>query len=201
MLDANAPISEAHDPHTGPHGAELPSKAGAAFLQFLVAHNLALPCTFSHIHSGPTATWTHATGKRSRKDYVAMPVTMMPLVNASQVDIHHDNTFSHDDHLPVMLTCKGWHNTSPRTPKIRWDDELLLDPDRCMAFQRALTTLPIPQWPVTVDDHAAIQEAQILQMGQQFFAQQPTRSHKIQLQADTLNIIALKRQALDYGRS
>jgi hypothetical protein len=41
----------------------------------------------------------------------------------------------------------------------------------------------------------------LMQLGQKFFAKAPCRSHKITLQPDTLALIALKRQALDYGRA
>ena len=201
LTDANAPIDGEHGHHTGPLGAENPSKAGTAFLQFLVENDLAVPCTFPHIHQGQTATWSHATGKQSRKDYVAIKAKMMPLATQSCVDIHHDNTFAHDDHLPVVLSCKGWQQLQPSVAAFRWDAEKLLDPTCCQNFQQALNTLPIPHWSVDVDDHAAIQEAQLLQLGQKFFAKAPSRSHKITLQPDTLAIIALKRQALDYGRA
>ena len=126
---------------------------------------------------------------------------MMQLATQSWVDIHHDNTFAHDDHLPVILSCKGWQQLKPSTAAFRWDAEKLLDPTCCQSFQQALNTLPIPHWSVDVDDHAAIQEAQLLQLGQKFFAKAPCRSNKITLQPDTLALIALKRQALDYGRA
>ena len=201
LLDANAPIDGEHGHHTGPLGAENPSKAGTAFMQFLVDNDLAVPSTFPHIHKGQTATWSHATGKQSRKDYIAIKAKMMQLATQSWVDIHHDNTFAHDDHLPVILSCKGWQQLKPSTAASRWDAEKLLDPTCCQSFQQALNTLPIPHWSVDVDDHAAIQEAQLLQLGQKFFAKAPCRSHKITLQPDTLALIALKRQALDYGRA
>ncbi|CAL1144617.1 unnamed protein product, partial [Cladocopium goreaui] len=201
LVDANAPIDGEHGYHTGPLGAENPSKAGTAFMQFLAGNDLAVPSTFPHIHAGQTTTWSHATGKRSRKDYVAIKAKMMPLATHSWVDIHHDNTFAHADHLPVVLTCKGWQQLHSCAPSFRWDAEKLLDPQCCQDFQHALSTLPIPHWQVDVDDHAAIQEMQILHLGQQFFAKPPRQTHKIKLQPDTLAIIALKRQALDYGRA
>ena len=155
LLDANAPIDGEHGHHTGPLGAEHPSKAGTAFMQFLVDHDLAVPCTFPHIHQGQTTTWSHATGKQSRKDYVAIKAKMMQLATRSRVDIHHDNTFAHDDHLPVILSCKGWQQLTPSTAAFRWDAEKLLDPICCQRFQQALNTLLVPHWSVDVDDHAA----------------------------------------------
>ena len=201
MIDANAPVAAANPPHTGAHGLEPATKAGEHFMHFLVNMDLALPCTFNQYHTGPTKTWSHATGKRSRKDYVAVQSAMLPLVISSWVDVHHDNTFAHEDHLPVVLLCRGWVQHQPKQPPLRWDECKLLDPQRCRDFQQALMTLPVPQWQLHVDDHAALQERQFLQLGQQFFAPHAKQTHRIQLTQPTLDIIALKRQALDYGRA
>ena len=173
MVDANAPIDGEHGCHTGPLGAENPSKAGTAFMQFLAGNDLAVPSTFPHIHEGQTTTWSHATGKRSRKDYVAIKAQMMPLAMHSWVDIHHDNTFAHADHLPVVLACKGWQQLHSCAPSFQWDAEKLLDPQCRQDFQHALSTLPIPHWHVDVDDHAAIQEKQILHTSANSFLPNP----------------------------
>ena len=85
-------------------------------------------------------------------------------------------------------------------PPLQWDECKLLDPQTCRAFQQALMTLPVPQWQLQVDDHAALQERQLIQLGQQFFAPHKKQSHRIQLTQPTLDLISLKRQALDYGR-
>ena len=169
MIDANAPVADANPPHTGDHGSEPSSKAGEHFMQFLVTMDLSLPCTFSQYHTGRTTTWSHATGKRSRKDYVAVSSNMMPLVLHSWVDVTHDNTFAHEDHLPVILQCQGWTRHQPVKPPLQWDECKLLDPQACRAFQQALMTLPVPKWQLQVDDHAALQERQLIQLGQQFF--------------------------------
>ena len=201
MIDANAPVAIANGTNTGDNGLETNSKAGDTFLQFLQDHQMALPSTFKHCHHGSSVTWAHATGKQSRKDYVAIRTAMMPLVRSSWVDTNHDNTFSHDDHRPVVLQCGGWMPVSPKSHIYRWDEEKLLSPECCQAFQKALMTLPVPQWSVSIDDHAALHESQILHLGQQFFAPSQTKSHRIVLTPKTLSLIALKRQALDYGRN
>ena len=119
MIDANAPVDGAHGHNTGSLGAEPASRAGKCFMQFLVDHDLALPCAFQHIHEGPTTTWSHATGKQSRKDYIAIKANMMALAQRSWVDISHDNTFAHDDHLPVILHCQGWQTLQPKDTAYR----------------------------------------------------------------------------------
>jgi len=200
FVDANAPLADTATDLIGPLGAEPTNAAGEALTEFLQAHRLAAPCTFAQYHLGQTQTWTHATGKRSRKDYIFIPAHMLPCVQSSCVDVSHDTTFAHEDHIPVTLICKGWHTPVQPLPRYTWDEEKLLDPARCAAFQDALLTLPIPKWRVAVDDHAAIVENQVLDLGQQFFSRTPSKERKIVLEADTHALIAFKRQALDYGR-
>ena len=201
MADANAPLSDAATALVGPLGAETTNKSSEALIEFLTEHGFAVPSTFEVYHTGQTTTWTHATGKRSRKDYIFVRKSMLPLVHSSQVDVAHDTTFAHEDHVPVTLICKGWNPMAAPTDAYAWDDELLLDSNRCHEFQQALNTLPIPHWDVSIEDHAALFEKQLLQLSQQFFVKRKTKARKIHLADDTRSLIALKRQALDYGRT
>ena len=169
LADANAPLSDAATALVGPLGAETTNKSSEALIEFLTEHGFAVPSTFEAYHTGQTTTWTHATGKRSRKDYIFVRKSMLPLVHSSQVDVAHDTTFAHEDHVPVTLICKGWNPMAAPTDAYAWDDELLLDSNRCHEFQQALNTLPIPHWDVSIEDHAALFEKQLLQLSQQFF--------------------------------
>ena len=100
---------------------------------------------------GPTTTWTHTTGKKSRKDYVLLSKEVAPLANQSWIDIHHDTTFAHEDHLPAVLRCSGWLCPPPmQAPQLRGMSLAMLDPQKVAAFQAALHTLPLPQWQVNV---------------------------------------------------
>ena len=116
------------------------------------------------------------------------------------MDVHHDTTFAHEDHLPVALQCQGWLPASPSTAAKAWDDQAMLDPVRYQAFQAALNTLPLPTWETNIDDHAALYERQILALGQQFFTKKKGKHRQIQLQHATLDAIAFKRHILDFGR-
>ena len=200
FIDANAPLACGDGDLIGTHGAESANKAGELLVEFIEQHQLVVPSTFPHLHQGPTATWTHSTGKKSRKDYVLVSRSVYPLVTSSWVDVMHDTTFAHEDHLPVFLQCQGWLRASTTKPPLCWDDQAMLDPDRLRAFQSALHTLPLPTWDTQVDDHAAIFERQLLTLGQQFFAKQPGKQRLIQLTPSTKDAIAFKRHILDYGR-
>ena len=164
LVDANAPLDAGDDVHVGSLGAEPLGRHTDDFAHFLQVRNLCAPSTFPCFHKGQT-TWTHATGSRSRKDYILLPVSSVPLVVDSWVEITHDNTFAHEDHLPVALTCKGWLPLPSLSKPPAWDDQALLDPHRCQLFRQALASLPLPTWDVNADDHTALLENQLLLLG------------------------------------
>ena len=200
MIDANAPLSAGDDCLYGSCGAESATKASEYFTSFPEAHRFAVPSTFPHIHHGTSSTWTHSSGKKSRKDCILVPKALLPLVLQSQVQTNHDITCLHEDHLPLMVFTKGWNTPDKLAVKYQWDEEALLDPDRCQSFRQALITLPLPTWSIHVDDHAALFERHLLQLGQQYFAKSKAKTRPVQLQQHTKDAIAFKRQCLDYGR-
>ena len=200
FIDANAPLDDGDGLLIGPHGAEPANHASARFESFIQLQQLMVPSTFASIHEGPTTTWTHSTGKKSRKDYILLSQDVAKLASKSWVEVHHDSTFAHEDHLPVVLQCAGWLPTSSTHPTIGWDDRAMLDPAQVDAFQRALHTLPLPAWDIGIDDHAALYEQQLLALGRQFFARKPRKERPITLSSQTLEAIAFKRHVLDIGR-
>ena len=118
------------------------------------------PATFAHLHDGPSPTWTHPTGIRSRLDFVLVSSSFFEFASKSYVWTDYDGTFAHEDHLPACLHLDGWLLGTPDSLDPRWDAEALLDPARCAAFQQALQTLPVPSWDVSVDSHCQIYEHQ-----------------------------------------
>ena len=116
LIDANSPLSAGNNDLVGPVGAEPMTKQGELFYHFLQTHNLAVPSTFPHLHTCQSTTWTHTSGRKSRKDYVLLPVSDLPLVKASWVVIDHDNNFAHEDHLPAAISFQGWLPVMPAAP-------------------------------------------------------------------------------------
>lgn len=201
MADANAPIGTHPGPGWGGAGAEPHNEAGVHFGQFVTSCGLCLPATFDHLHSSVHYTWTHPRGNRSRKDYIMVSRDIFPMVTRSWVDTQHDTTFAHEDHLPVGVHLQGDLDLSPQAALPQLDSVAMLSPAACSKFQAALRTLPIPDWSVNVDDHAALWEKHLLQIGLQHVRTSARTTHKFRLQQDTLDRIAFKRQALDLGRS
>ena len=142
MVDANAPLGDGDGVHFGPVGSEPLSRHTDDFANFILEHNLFVPSTFQHLHQGQTTTWTHATGTRSRKDYILVPLPSATLATKSWVDTKHDSTFSHEDHLPVVLECQGWMPVQGETAPYKWDEQALIDPARCQQFRRTCHPAP-----------------------------------------------------------
>ena len=200
FVDANAPLGTKVTSHYGSHGAEPSTEAGTIFEDFLDEFKLTVPATFSHWHQGPTTTWTHSGGHKSRKDYVLISDSMVPFVQSSQVVQHHDGIFGHEDHLPCKVNFQGWVQLAAPEASLKWDPEAFLHPERLQGFQQALESLPIPTWEVNIDDHCRVFEQQVLQLGQQFFAPRTKQRPRPKLTLITLEMIRTKRQFLDYGR-
>ena len=52
------------------------------------------------------------------------------MVQESRVQVTHDTTFMHEDHLPLMVLTKGWNALAAPVPKYTWDEEALLEGNR-----------------------------------------------------------------------
>eukprot|EP00435_Cladocopium_sp_Y103_P036537 s605_g9.t1 len=201
FVDANAPLASEHTALFSMHGAESSNPQGEIFESALHQMLWYVPSTMSHLHQGPPHSWTHPRGSQVRRDYVLCSRTAFELTDSSWTDIHFDGGFAHEDHLPVMLRCAGFLSVGAGCPKIQWDALALLDPDRCAAFQQALTSLPVPTWQTHVDSHAQMLETQLLSLARQFFEKRTFEKTRPRLSEATQSLIALKRSCLDYGRA
>eukprot|EP00438_Fugacium_kawagutii_P002720 Skav222422 [mRNA] locus=scaffold2890:171634:188316:+ [translate_table: standard] len=192
FVDANADLPSTTDPETA--DPERP-------FEWFVSHlGLLAPACDPTLHSGPSWTWTHPRGHRSRRDFVLLSADFAQLASASQVLYDHDVSFAHDDHVPVWVQLDGKCMVEPLAARYRWDPDKLQDPQTVAAFQAALHTLPLPTWQVNVDDHSALWHQQVLQLGQQFFAATRTRRNRLGLQPSTIQAIRFKRDILDAAR-
>ena len=200
MIDANAPLASKTTDLFSSHDAEPTNEVGSIFEAFLEDMDFLAPSTFGFWHTGPSTTWTHSSGQRLRRDYVLAKRASMPHIQFSAVCTDHDGLFDHEDHLPCLLALDGWHNGSLPKNHAGWDYEAFLDPRRVARYQQALESLPVPSWDIAVDDHCAVLEAQLLELGQQFFGRRKKGRTRPKLTEPTLALIAAKRQFLDLGR-
>jgi len=205
--DANAPLGNSGSCHIGDCGGEPVNDATACFEDAIHAMQWWVPSTFQDCHQGPSWTWTHPRGHRLRRDYILLPLQFRTWEVQSWTLQDHDTTFAHEDHIPVALRIQGMMAAQRTTdgpkdsPKIGWDKQALRDPIQCAKFRDALLTLPVPSWDVTPETHCKIWEQQLLQLGQQFFAPKSGKRKRLHLPEAAVNMIAFKRQMLDFGRA
>ena len=200
-VDANAGLGSHESPFFGIHGADRTGPQTECFEAFLQQVELFVPSTFQHLHQGPTATWSHSSGAKYRIDYVLANRAAFQLTQKSYTFQDYDGSFTHDDHIPVAVIAKGWTSLECPQARIAWDENALLNPTRCLQFQTALATLPLPTWNVHPNDHCKVYEAQLLALARQFFEKKKSTRRRPQLSADTMQAIAMKRHMLDCGRA
>ena len=201
LVDANAPLGFHESQFVGTAGAESENAAGRLFQDFLHQRCLFAPTTMEWCHQTAHTTWSHPKGAKLRRDYIVVNEPLFQMAQHSQVILDYDNTFSHEDHLPVQLTCGGWLRFEHQQSRIRWDFDKMKDPVVCAQFAEALATLPLPAWEVDIDAHCKIYESQLLQLGRQFFERTTRKKQRPLLSDRTISLIGLKRSILDYGRA
>ena len=84
LCDANAPLATAETDSFGLYGAEPSNDQGECFEAFMLATQMAAPCTLG-AHTGPQGTWRHPRGHWLRRDYVLVPQSMVPMVKSTQI--------------------------------------------------------------------------------------------------------------------
>eukprot|EP00438_Fugacium_kawagutii_P032544 Skav202162 [mRNA] locus=scaffold970:353126:358553:- [translate_table: standard] len=202
-VDANAAIQEEIPNVTGDVAVEEANHATPFFVEALQQACYWIPSTFSHCHSGSSWTWTHPRGHRKRRDYLLLPCHLRTWEVHTWTLQDHDTTFAHEDRIPVAMTLRGSLSVpaaASSSTVLKWNHEALRDPNLCLQFRHALESLPLPTWKVVPDSHCQLWEKQVLQLGQQFFAAAPRKPKKLKLPETALNLIAFKRQVLDFGR-
>jgi hypothetical protein len=201
MVDANAPLASHSTPWFDMHGAEPSNPQGQLFEEALSSLQWYAPATMQWAQKGPHCTWTHPRGKQFRRDFVLCSAAAFSWCTNTWVDQRFDGGFAHDDHFPVVMACQGWLKSSPGARKTVWDPLAFVDPVKKKQFQDALQTMPIPDWSTHVDNHAALLEANVLQLAKQHFQKTSRDRMRPRLSESTCNFISFKRSCLDYGRS
>ena len=201
MVDANAPVTDRTSDFTGAHHPDKHAATADIFFDFIEMNSLYIPSTFASIHRGPSATWTHSSGNATRRDYILISKDLFQMIQYTQVLTDHDTAFAHEDHLPVLAQLSGWTMAPHDTSRPPLDQDRMLDPDACRQFQAALQTLPLPTWDTDIDHHCAVLSSQIIDLAEQHFARPKQKTKRFKLSETTVEIIALKRQALDYARA
>ena len=200
LIDANAPLADHECGFFGTHQAEPMNAQGYEFQLFLITNQLYVPATFEN-HTGSAGTWKHPRGGFLRRDYVALSEAFFKICISSHVQSDFDGGFGHMDHCPAVCEIAGFWNVKEVKRKFAWDYDKIKDPTSQAEFADALSTLPLPSWSTSVDDHSAILETNILQIARQHFRKTKIEKYRPMLSEATINGIQLKRQALDMARN
>ena len=157
LIDANARIAEAAEPHFGGVLDTKQNKATPFLCRLMEQADLFAPATFDAYHWGPIHTWVHPSGKfKARLDYVMLPLhwkggQIMSWVNPN---IHAGHPT--EDHLCVSLRVQ-WMTAAEiaqkKNRKIKREAFLL--PDADAKLQDILKRIPEVNWEVNASQHAA----------------------------------------------
>lgn len=131
MLDANAPLAAKPSDFFQMCSAEPTNAQGALLEDALQELEWLVASTMEPYQVEPHTTWLHPKGRRFRRDYIVASRAAHSLTDATWVEGCHDGGFSHEEHLPVALRCRGWISGRSKTSAIQWDTLAFLDPERC----------------------------------------------------------------------
>ena len=170
-VDANARVPQNIEGTTGEVSCGECDAAGQFFVSCLQEQRLWLPTTFADIHSGSSATWTHAGGKTSRIDFFVLNSQFEHASISTSVCHDFDMLNARDDHFAIQLSLEQlvWAEVKGARRLKRGselDFKALEDPVIRCSFEKQLDSLRLDciPWQTDVNLHAhwlshGIQEA------------------------------------------
>ena len=154
MGDCNAHAGSVETSGISSHGWELDNFAGEHLRSLIENHDMILPATHSHLHSGPSSTFRSASGGQSRVDYIGVPLSWTAGIRSSVVDCDFDLLSGDFDHFVVALDLEFSVVPSSGVSRPRralYDRKKARDsPD---LLKRMIVTMPYVPWGVGIDSH------------------------------------------------
>ncbi|OLQ14716.1 hypothetical protein AK812_SmicGene1137 [Symbiodinium microadriaticum] len=155
-----------------------PDETGWRVAAMLAEFGLWVPSTFSPIHCGDSATYTHPNGQQHRIDYILLGGTAVVEQARSEVDDSFDNCSPQEDHKLLQLSIQGHLAAdagSRRLNRLKYDRDKILSPDGRHLLRQLLSEFPHPSWEVGVDQHCNTVETYLRKALDTHFALPPTR--------------------------
>ena len=179
FIDANATAPTEMTVHFGGHTHDLPNK-NTSFLEAFVSHNgLFAPSTFEEFQYGPAETWTHrATGRRSRIDYVLLPLSWRWAQLGAWVDADIHVGHAGFDHDCTCLSVSWQQLLSRHSHAKRIDEVALRNPENQDAVREIWASCPQPDWDMNASQHAALVTEHLQQESLRLFPKQSGRQHR-----------------------
>ena len=162
-MDANGRVPGHADGITGDLLCGDPDHSGVQLVQTIGTFGCWLPSTFSECHHGPTETWTHPGGKRSRIDFSVVSRHFCPHNVCTWAATEIDTLNCNDDHDAVGFHVTLWQACRGDKPpqldrKRQYDPRKLRDPAVVQRIERWIDCfgLRYVPWEIDVNLHAQI---------------------------------------------
>eukprot|EP00438_Fugacium_kawagutii_P019842 Skav227937 [mRNA] locus=scaffold146:464374:475885:- [translate_table: standard] len=192
LADANCRVGSRTCEHIGPLEADEEDDKASGFTSFIREQNLILPSTFPDNHFGNSHTWFHSSGKGSRIDYIAIPLSWPTTLCRSWVDDDVEVGLLRDDHRPVLLRA-AWTSQDTRMVPRRRRAAPRLDVSQMTCIAGPSQCLP---WDVDVHTHAeALQRHLAHQVRTGATPSSGSIPRKETMSKDTWDLVQSKRRA------
>ena len=179
FIDANATAPCEATQSFGGLTWDHPNKNTPLFEEFVTQNGLFAPSTFEDLQYGPPETWTHsATGKKSRIDYVLLPLSWKWTYIQAWVD---DDIHAGHAGLDHECTCLGisWNQlTQHRFTNKRIDEVALRNPANQDLVREIWASCPAPEWGMNASQHAALITNHLQQESIRHFPKKRGKRHK-----------------------
>ena len=149
-IDANARVGSPSSEFVGSHHADVVNANGLALESFLRIADLFLPAT-TEVHQGSSHTWHSPSGTTARLDFVALPRCMRQSVQTSWIWDCPDVLQQRPDHRALVLDFTYCRTIS--CEQGGRSDRLCVDVAQAAAWRRAVDSLPLLPWNLSVDAH------------------------------------------------
>ena len=191
--DFNAKLGSIQSEAVSSHQAEAETPVGTLMHQFMLGRTLCAPATFSTCHKTAGFTWRVGSPAQSRLDYVLVPQSWLPSVEASEV--HYDvELLTEDDHHLVSLSLRlSLRDTQPRYVRPpRPCPHKLKDPEIAREFLAAVARLEFVPWTFGTGLHCELLTSKLQELCSRFFSSSYRRPLQQHLSDNTWNLVTLR---------
>ena len=157
LIDANATAPKEVTQSFGGLSQDQTNKNTFFFDAFVNQNGLFVPSTFEEIQCGPPETWTHsATGKKSRIDYVLLPLSWRWARIQAWVDEDIHAGHAGLDHECTCVDISWNQIARPKRKEKRIDEVAVRDPKNQDIVRAIWASCPEPDWGMNASQHAAL---------------------------------------------
>ncbi len=152
--DFNARLQGEDGVHVGDRICKETNNNGERLHEILSKFSMCAPSTFSEVHSGTDATWTHPRGGKARLDYILTPRTAECLPLWSWVEKDFQTSLTVRDHEAVVLDVKIIKQTKTvKQKKPNYDWDAMATEEGQKMLKDIVSNLQEPTWDCDVHQH------------------------------------------------